>query len=271
MKAVHTALVMVGGMGTRMRRQSGSDQLSPAQRTAAAAGLKGMIPDLRGRPFLDHLLTNLSRGGIQRVVLVVAPDYQILQEYFQRHPLTRLRLDWAIQPVPNGTAGAVLAAESVLGGEDFLVCNGDNLYPSEEINALTCGTGWALMAFSGQGLSTHGNFTPTRLRGFATITVDPAGFLTGISEKPDDQSELTLSQRWISMNLWRFDQGIFDLAQRVPCSSRGEYELPGAVSMALAEGKRVQVLYSHAGVLDLSSPDDISTVMAVLDQRETDR
>ena len=66
------------------------------------------------------------------------------------------------------------------------------------------------------------------------------------------------------MNLWRFDQRIFQACADVPVSARGEYELPEAVAMAITTGTTFQVVRARGAVLDLSRPGDIPLVTARL-------
>ena len=56
---VSKAVVMARGLGTRMKAASGEVELTAEQANAAASGAKAMMP-LGGRPFLDHVLTNLA-------------------------------------------------------------------------------------------------------------------------------------------------------------------------------------------------------------------
>ena len=48
----------------------------------------------------------------------------------------RLRIDFAIQERPIGTANAVLSVERFVGADRFLVMNADNYYPVEAYAAL---------------------------------------------------------------------------------------------------------------------------------------
>ena len=80
-------------------------------------------------------------------------------------------------------------------------------------------------------------FPPDRVMGFAAIEVDERGHLTRIVEKPGREYYDAIGSRaLISMNVWRFDERIFDACRDVPLSQRGEYELPEAVGLAVARG-----------------------------------
>jgi glucose-1-phosphate thymidylyltransferase len=63
------------------------------------------------------------------------------------------------------------------------------------------------------------------------------------------------------MNCWRFDASIFAACRAIPLSPRGELELPNAVRYSVRElGTPFRAVSVDAGVLDLSSRDDIADV-----------
>ena len=70
------------------------------------------------------------------------------------------------------------------------------------------------------------------------------------------------------MNVWRFDARIFDACRDVPLSTRGEYELPEAVGLAVARGVTFQTVRARGAVLDLSRRSDIALVSERLSQVE---
>jgi dTDP-glucose pyrophosphorylase len=66
------------------------------------------------------------------------------------------------------------------------------------------------------------------------------------------------------MNVWRFDERIFDACRDVPLSVRGEYELPEAVGLAVSRGVEFQTFRAAGAVLDLSRRSDVALVNARL-------
>ncbi|MEO5798336.1 MAG: sugar phosphate nucleotidyltransferase [Gemmatimonadales bacterium] len=260
-----SAIVLARGLGTRMRREAVGVEIDPAQAAAADRGLKMMIPDARGRPFLVHLLSSLADAGVTEVCLVVAPDHNILLDYFAQHPAHRLRIHFAVQAEPLGTANAVLAAESWRAGRDALVLNADNLYPIEAIEALVTLDGPGLVAFDFSALVREGNVEAGRIASFAILEIRPDGTLARIVEKPDPATLAAAGPApWVSMNLWRLDSATVAACRDVPKSARGEYELPEAIALAITRGAVLQTVRVHAGVLDLSARGDIASVAARL-------
>ena len=108
--AITRAVILARGLGTRMRREDAGAQVDAEQAAVADTGVKAMIPV--GRPFLDFALSALADAGIEEVCLVVAPEHDLLRDRYTRElPVQRVRLHFAVQEAPRGTADAVLAAE----------------------------------------------------------------------------------------------------------------------------------------------------------------
>lgn len=256
--------------------------LTAAQRRAADTGHKAMMP-IRGRPFLDYLLSAIADAGIVRVALVVAPDHAALRRYYEETaPPSRAHLTFIVQPEAKGTADAVRAAAAWTGGDAFLVMNSDNLYPVTALRDLAALDEPGLPGFEAGDLVRTGNITPDRIASFALLDVDSDGYLTRIVEKPGTETDTGtdspaarrtshpapstrhpapgLSHSAISMNVFRFDSRIFDICGDVPRSIRGEYELPEAVGFALTRGMRFKVIPARGPVLDLSRRADAADV-----------
>jgi len=258
------ALVLARGLGTRMQRDDAGAALTGAQRRAADAGLKALMP-IAGRPFLDYVLSSLADAGLRHVGVAVAPDHDAIAAHYRTHPPARVRLDFVVQPEPRGTADAVLAAESWTEGRPFLVMNGDNLYPVRALADLASLDEPGLPAFEADDLVRSSNIPEDRIRAFALIEVDADGYLTGIVEKPAPRAgppaaSASRRQSLVSMNCWRFDRRIFDACRGVPRSARGEYELPEAVGFAVRSGVRLRAIPAVGPVLDLSRRADAADV-----------
>jgi glucose-1-phosphate thymidylyltransferase len=219
--------------------------------------------------------------------------------YLEQAPPTRVRVSFVIQPAPLGTANAMLAAESWTTGGPFLTVNGDNLYPVVALAELAGLDGPGLLAFEPDDLVRSSNILPERIQSFATIDIDDRGYLHAIVEKPaaavpqGDRGQgagavatadpsggehapaaaggwrtggiaasesARHEQRLISMNCWRFDSRIFTACRDVPRSTRGEFELPEAVGLAVRRGVLFKALPARGPVLDLSRRADAADI-----------
>lgn len=256
------AVVLARGLGTRMRAPDATALLTPEQQRAAETGVKAMIP-LNGRPFLDYILTSLADAGIRRIALVVAPNHDALRRYYEADARpSRLVLDFIVQQQALGTADAVLAAEPWTAGESFLTMNADNLYPVAVLRQLASLSEPGLPAFDPADLVRSSNIPAARIRSFAVLDIDADGYLTGIIEKPGNEHQSL--GRYVSMNCWRFDERIFPACRDVPRSTRGEFELPEAVGVAIGRDVAFRTFPAQGPVLDLSTRADTADVAARL-------
>jgi dTDP-glucose pyrophosphorylase len=257
------AVILARGLGTRMRRESGSSaQLSADQAAAAANGAKGMMP-LFARPFLDYVISALADAGIEDVTLVIGPEHDAVRDYYTiAAPPMRVAMHFAVQAEPKGTADAVYAARTAVEDAPFLALNSDNYYPVDAYVDLAALGGAGLVAFEADALVRDGGIEAERVLRYALIDADEDGWLREIREKPAPDDPLARrAERWVSMILWSFTPLIFEACARIRPSPRGELELADAVMLAIRElGERFRVLPMRAGVLDLSTRADVTFV-----------
>jgi len=268
-RSTDKAVILAAGLGTRMRRTDGSVALDDRQTAVAATGVKALIPV--GRPFLDYVLSSLADAGYRRVCLVIGPKHDALRQYYQDEVRpTRLRIEFAVQQQPKGTADAVAAAETFAGDDPFLVINSDNFYPVEAIRALRDGDTHATALFDQRAMLSGGNLDEGRLRRFAVGRIDDRGFLAEVIEKPDETTWASLPRPiWVSMNCWRFGPTVFDACRAIGPSARGELEITDAVRHLIdLRGEPFRALTFSAPVLDLTSQHDIEPIRRQLADRE---
>ena len=243
-----------------MRRADPSASGSAAQVAAADSGVKGMIP--LARPFLEYVISALADAGITRVCLVIGPNHDAIRRHFERDVrVSRVGIDFAIQPEPRGTADAMLAAERFASGEHVLVVNSDNYYPVHTLDALRRLGAAGVAAFEREALIRASNIEPERVFRYSIIETDGSGMLRRIIEKPQPGEVAAGGEAFVGMNSWSLPPEIYDACRAVPRSARGEFELPQAVQYAHDHlGVSFRVLHFHDGVLDLSSRSDIAEV-----------
>jgi dTDP-glucose pyrophosphorylase len=263
--STHKAVVMARGLGTRMRRDDNVAVLDTAQTAAADEGLKTMMPF--GAPFLDYVLNSLADAGFTRVCLVIGPEHEAVRRRYsvERRP-ARIEVVYAIQERPLGTADAVAAAGTFAAGGDFVVVNGDNLYPVESLRALREVDAPAVSGFTRRALVSKGNFDADRVDRFSLLPADATGRLVDVIEKPDPAVLAAAGpDALIGMNSWAFDDRILRACAEVTPSPRGEFELQDAVRLAIKRfGASFKVLPFSLPVFDLSHRSDVPSMARVL-------
>src|SRR5665213_2229709 len=103
---------MAGGEGTRLRPLT-SNQPKP------------MLP-MANRPMMEHVVTLLRQHGFEDIVVTVAFMANTIRSYFGDGSEFGVRMVYATEETPLGTAGSVLNARDEL-DERFLVISGDVL------------------------------------------------------------------------------------------------------------------------------------------------
>ncbi|MDD5579624.1 MAG: nucleotidyltransferase family protein [Methylobacter sp.] len=104
------AIILAGGFGTRLRE-------------VVPDFPKPMAP-IGGRPFLEILLTSLSRKGFRHVVLSLGYMADKVVTHFGGH-FAGIELVYEIELTPLGTGGALRQAVSRCNADHVFVFNGD--------------------------------------------------------------------------------------------------------------------------------------------------
>lgn len=113
MARVRQAAVLVGGLGTRLKDLTRS--------TPKPLLLVG------GRPFIDYLLDELARYGIEEILLLAGFCADQVLDRYDGKDWRGARIRVVIEPEPLGTAGALRNAAAEL-DDAFLLMNGDSFF-----------------------------------------------------------------------------------------------------------------------------------------------
>lgn len=104
-------MILAGGFGTRLR--------------PAVADVPKPLAPVAGRPFLEIILDDLVRQGVDLVVLCVGYRHEMIHEAIgDRHG--PIRVLYSQEDTPLGTGGAIWQALAVCTADDVLVMNGDS-------------------------------------------------------------------------------------------------------------------------------------------------
>lgn len=106
------AVIMAGGKGTRL--QSVSKDIP-----------KPMFPIL-GKPILEYQIESLKKSGITEITLIVGHLGYVIQEYFKDGTDFDIKIDYIVEEMPLGTAGALYYLKNKI-TDDFLLVFGDLL------------------------------------------------------------------------------------------------------------------------------------------------
>ena len=104
-------IIIAGGAGTRLR---------PLTYTRP----KPLIPVVN-RPFLEYQVAWLRKYGIDEVIFCTNYMSDAIAAHFGDGSNFGVRMQYAIETTPLGTAGAIKNAQKLAGNDTFVVLNGD--------------------------------------------------------------------------------------------------------------------------------------------------
>lgn len=110
---IRRAMVLAAGKGTR---------LAPLTNT-----LPKPLMSVGGAPLLEHILAFLRAGGIEDVVINLHHLGHRIEETIGDGSRLGLRVRYSWEREILDTGGGIKHAETLLGDEPFVVCNGDSL------------------------------------------------------------------------------------------------------------------------------------------------
>ena len=195
---------------------------------------KAMLPVL-GKPIVARVMDSFRTNGIQEFILVVSPDDDRIVQYFSRESNMAGNVRLIVQPQPQGSADALQCARSQISG-DFILSACDNLVSPDQVFRML--TSWRVEAGL-DGILSLIPLEPGRSENSAIVEMD-GEWVSRIVEKP---SHNQVFSNIASLPLYCFTARILDLLDKVPLSARGEYELPDAIQLLIAENRHVSGVF----------------------------
>jgi dTDP-glucose pyrophosphorylase len=228
------AVILAAGRGTRMG--------------ALTAHTPKPLLRLRGRPIIEHILAGLRTAGIDAAIIVTGYRGEQIEAHLGDGNRFGLRLTYLRQDRPEGTAKALLLADTaahepfVLSWSDVVVAPSNYAVLIADFVRRPCD---ALLMV---------NEMDDPWRG-AAVYVDDEWQVTELIEKPPRGTSRT---RWNNAGLFVFTPLIFTYAARLPPSVRGEYELPQAIAAMIQDGRAVRACAVRGFWSDLGTPEDLA-------------
>jgi glucose-1-phosphate thymidylyltransferase len=232
-------IILAGGSGTRLY-------------PLTMAVSKQLLP-IYDKPMIYYPLSVLMLAGIREILIITTPQDQ---DQFQRllgdGSQWGIRLEYKIQPSPDGLAQAFILAENFLDGAPSAMVLGDNIFFGHGLPEV-------LAAADAQpdGATVFGYHVSDPER-YGVVAFDENGTVQSIIEKPE-----VPPSNYAVTGLYFVDGSAPGRAKQVKPSSRGELEITSLLETYLTDGTlRVEKMGrgyawldtgTHASLLDASN------------------
>ncbi|MDY0386688.1 MAG: sugar phosphate nucleotidyltransferase [Methanolobus sp.] len=197
---------------------------------------KVMLP-VANKPILEHVINALVKNDIQDIILVVGYEKERIMDYFEDGLNFGVKIEYIEQKTQIGTAHAISQARQMIAQdeENFIVVNGDNIIGPDAIYDLISGA---------QGDATILTCKKDDVSNYGVI-VAKGKRVKEIIEKPK-----TLVSHLINTGIYLFRPKIFELIERTPISTTGEYAITDTLQAMIDNGMDVTMAETNTEWLD---------------------
>lgn len=232
-------IILAGGSGTRLY-------------PLTMAVSKQLLP-IYDKPMIYYPLTVLMLAGIQEILIITtAQDQSQFKRLLGNGSQWGIRLEYKVQPSPDGLAQAFILAEDFLGGAPSAMVLGDNIFFGNALPELL-----AAADAQKEGATVFGYHVSDPER-YGVVSFDDQGMVQSVIEKPD-----VPPSNYAVTGLYFVDGSAPERARQVKPSPRGELEITSLLESYLNDRiLRVEKMGrgfawldtgTHASLLDASN------------------